>query len=131
MVRQVPPGRARDSHTRAAWTLVAWAVAWLVAEDDAPFGLLHSQRRGKPGVDHLALALAPARRAADSLAALQQKTGLARSLVVRSPACRRRHRRQPRAPAVARSWCRIVAAADCPWASLLALSVPGTLLPLL
>ncbi len=52
---------------------------------------------------------------------------LARPLVVRSPACRRRHRSRPQAPAVARSWCRIVAAADCPWASLLASSERGFL----
>src|SRR6266567_7929539 len=99
MVRQEPPGRARDSHTLAAWNV----VAWLPAEKDAPSDWLRSPMPDQREVDHLALALAPACMVADRMAALQQKNGLARQLAVYSPACHRRHRTQRRAQEVARS----------------------------
>src|SRR6266702_4585133 len=42
MVRQEPPGRTRDSHTLAAWNVVAWPPA----EKDAPSDWLRSQSDG-------------------------------------------------------------------------------------
>src|SRR6266487_1332864 len=99
MVRQEPPGRARDSHTLATWNVVAWPLA----EKDAPSDWLRSPMPDQREVDHLALALAPACMVADSLAALQLKTGPACLLVVYPPAFHRQHRKQHQASKVARS----------------------------
>src|SRR6266566_9085690 len=99
MVRQEPPGRARDSHTLATWNVVAWPLA----EKDAPSDWLRSPRPDQRGVDHLALALAPACMVADRMAALQQKNSLVRLLAVYPPACHRRHRKQCQGHEVARS----------------------------
>src|SRR6266702_1480898 len=99
MVRQEAPGRARDSQTLAAWKVVAWPPA----EKDAPSDWLRSPMPDQGGVDHLALALAPACMVADSLAARQQKTGPAYLPVVFPPACHSRHRKQRQEQEVARS----------------------------